>query len=111
MTLSTLFGPIQRLISAASPESPKALVLYQSATGLLFIALILTVSCAIRIVKNQPLDVGSVTALVTALGYLSVLAGWHKQPDPIGAEAPSAPDGRTNLGCAGSSSPVDGGQP
>ena len=80
--MNWLSGLFQRLISSDSPESPKALVLYQSALGLLLVVLILTVGCAIRICRNQPLDGGAVTALVTAMGYLAALAGWHRQDDP-----------------------------
>lgn len=89
--MTWLSGLLQRLISADNPESPKALVLYQSACGLLLVVLILTVACAIRIYRNEGLDGGSVTALVTAMGYLAALAGWHKQADPGHSETKPVP--------------------
>lgn len=83
----TRSGLLQRLISSNSDESPKALVLYQSATGLLVIALTLTAMCAIRIYRNQALDGGTVTVCLSVFGALAALAGWHSQTDP-GAAIP-----------------------
>lgn len=78
----TRSGLLSRLISSDSSESPKALVLYQSAAGLLVIALTLTAMCAIRIYRNQALDGGTVTVCLSVYGSLAALAGWHSQTDP-----------------------------
>ncbi len=78
----TRSGLLARLISSDSSESPKALVLYQSATGLLVVELTLTAMCAIRIYRNQALDGGTVTMCLSVYGFLSALAGWHSQSDP-----------------------------
>lgn len=80
---STLSGLFQRLIRSDSPESPKALVLYQSASGLLVIALTLTATSAITIWETHDLGSGAVTALLGSLGFLAGLAGFHRQADPI----------------------------
>jgi hypothetical protein len=107
----TTNGLFQRLLSAGSPESPKALILLQSGTGMLLIALTLTVVSAIRICRAGDLGSGAVTALLGSLGFLAGLAGFHRQADPVAVEAaPSPGSNALTSGCAGAASTsVDGG--
>lgn len=111
MTPQILSGLFRRLIRSDSPESPKALVLYQSALGLLVIALILAASIATRIIKNQSVDTGAVTAFVTACGFLAGLAGFHRQSDPVPSQADTAGSSRgpASVDCADPSGPSGGG--
>ncbi len=73
---------LKPFVRSDAPESPKALVLWQSATGLLLVVGGLGLGVIVRVSMGQPLDSGTVTAFLGACGLLAGLAGFHRQSDP-----------------------------
>lgn len=71
-------------VRADQPESPKALVLWQSAAGLLVCTLAIGLACAVRIIWKGDVGSGSVAALGAVAVPLAGLAGFHRVQDPGG---------------------------
>lgn len=80
MILSGLF---QKLISAESPESPKAAVLLTSCWTLCLIAGSLGAACSIRILAKGEIGMGAAGLLFSICTLVAGLAGFHRQSDPI----------------------------
>ena len=75
---------LRPFLDATRPESPKALVLWQSAAVLALIAFGLGLAVILRASLGLPLDSGTVTAFIGVCGMVAGLAGFHRQADPKG---------------------------
>jgi hypothetical protein len=69
-------------LNAQHPESPKALVLWQSAAVLAIVFGACGLAAAIRILWKGDLATGAVALVLGLAGILGGLAGFHKQADP-----------------------------
>ena len=105
MSIGTDCGLFQKLIRSDKPESPKALVLYQSASILGLSALALAATSSIHIYKHGDIGQGAVAALVGVMLPLAGLAGFHRQSDPI---SPSTDGTQGDAGASEQSSTARG---
>ncbi len=73
---------LDRFCRVDQPESPKALVLWQSAVVSGLTTFGLGLACMVRISSGVDLDAGAVTAFIGSATITGGLAGWHKITDP-----------------------------
>lgn len=73
---------LDRFCRVDRPESPKALVLWQSAVVSGLTTFGLGLACMVRIAGGDSLDSGSVMAFLGSATITGGLAGWHKVSDP-----------------------------
>lgn len=84
---------LDRFCRSDRPESPKALVLYQSAVISGLTTFGLGLACMVRISLEGDLGMGAVYVFTASATITGGLAGWHKISDPreVGVVAPPAP--------------------
>ncbi len=75
---------LERFCRVDQPESPKALVLWQSAVVSGLTTFGLGLACMVRISSGVDLDGGAVAAFLGSATITGGLAGWHKITDPGG---------------------------
>lgn len=89
---STGLSFLDRFCRSDRPESPKALVLYQSAVISGLTTFGLGLACMVRISWAGDVGMGAVYVFVASATITGGLAGWHKVSDPnVGAAASPAP--------------------
>lgn len=73
---------LTNLLSSKSPESPKALVLWQSAAVLALVFGACGMAAAIRILLKGDVATGAVALILGLAVTVGGLAGFHRQDDP-----------------------------
>ena len=79
-----MFDGLKTYLRSDHPDSAKMLTLYQSATGLLGVALLMGGACAVRILWKGDLGTGAVAGLAAVIVPLAGVAGWaNAKPEAV----------------------------